>query len=46
MKNLITDVTNDIEKYEFSRAGERLREFTWDILADWYLEASKFEKND
>jgi valyl-tRNA synthetase len=43
---LISDVTDDLDNYRFSQAGERLREFTWDKLADWYLEASKFEKND
>ena len=41
---LIRDVTNDIEDYKFSQAGERLREFTWNDLADWYLEVNKFEK--
>ena len=44
MKKLIGEVTNDLENYEFSRAGEKLREFNWDDLADWYLEISKFEK--
>ncbi|MBI4652784.1 valine--tRNA ligase [Candidatus Kuenenbacteria bacterium] len=42
---LIGDVTNDLEKYNFSQAGEKLREFTWNDFADWYLEVSKFEKN-
>jgi valyl-tRNA synthetase len=45
MKNLINETTSDLESYNFSQAGERLREFTWDDLADWYLETSKFEKN-
>ena len=40
---LIEEVTEDIRNYRFSQAGERLREFTWSDLADWYLEASKFE---
>lgn len=38
---LIKEVTEDIEKYRFSQAGERLREFTWNDFADWYIEASK-----
>jgi len=41
---LIRDVSNDIDDYKFSQAGERLREFTWNDLADWYLEVNKFEK--
>ncbi|MDA3839477.1 MAG: valine--tRNA ligase [Patescibacteria group bacterium] len=42
---LIKEVTEDLDKYNFSQAGEKLREFTWDDLADWYLEILKFEKN-
>lgn len=38
-------VTEDLDNYQFSQAGERLREFTWDDLADKYLEASKYEKS-
>jgi len=45
MRNLVLAVSEDLENYHFSQAGERLREFTWDDLADWYLETSKFEKN-
>ena len=45
MRNLILAVTEDLENYRFSQAGERLREFTWNDLADWYLEVCKFEKN-
>ncbi len=46
IKNLISDITDDLEKYNFSQAGEKLREFTWNDLADWYLEVSKFEKSE
>ncbi|KKR21113.1 MAG: Valine-tRNA ligase [Parcubacteria group bacterium GW2011_GWE2_39_37] len=45
MKNLISEVTDDFEKFQFSQASEKLRIFTWDDLADWYLEAAKFEDN-
>lgn len=34
-----------IEDYQFSQAGEELRDFTWNELADWYLEISKVEKD-
>ncbi len=36
-------VTKKIEAYEFSSAGEELRDFTWGDLADWYLEIAKVE---
>lgn len=36
-------VTDDMEGFGFSRAGETLRDFTWGELADWYLEAAKIE---
>ncbi|OIO51489.1 MAG: valine--tRNA ligase [Parcubacteria group bacterium CG1_02_58_44] len=41
---VITSVTADIEAYNFSRPGETLRDFTWNELADWYLEIAKVEK--
>ncbi len=44
-KTLIAEITKDIENYKFSQAGEKLRIFTWDDFADWYLEISKIEKN-
>ncbi len=45
MKTLIESVTTDLNNYQFSAAGEKLRDFTWNDLADWYLEVSKFEDN-
>jgi len=45
LDSLIKGVTENLENYEFSQAGEKLRTFTWDDLADWYIEVSKFEKN-
>ncbi|MCR4278924.1 MAG: valine--tRNA ligase [bacterium] len=36
-------VTEKIQKYEFSSAGEELRDFTWNDFADWYLEIAKIE---
>lgn len=44
-QTFVKQVTDDLENYRFSQAGERLREFTWDDLADWYLEVCKFEKS-
>jgi valyl-tRNA synthetase len=44
----LTDVTKNVVRkiagYEFSSAGEELRDFTWNDLADWYLEIAKIEK--
>jgi len=40
----ISTVTTHIEKFQFSQAAEVLRQFTWDDLADWYLEIAKIEK--
>lgn len=44
----LTDVTKNVVRkiaaYEFSSAGEELRDFTWGDLADWYLEIAKVEK--
>lgn len=44
-QDLIREVGVDFESFNFSQAAERLRVFTWDDLADWYLEISKFEKS-
>lgn len=38
-------VANSLENREISLAQARLRKFTWDQLADWYLEIHKLEKN-
>ncbi|MBU1164762.1 class I tRNA ligase family protein [Patescibacteria group bacterium] len=38
-------VSRDLESYNFSNAGEVLRDFTWNDFADWYLEISKVEKS-
>ncbi len=39
-----SSVTKKLETYQFSAAGEELRDFTWNDLADWYLEIAKVEK--
>ncbi|EKE11602.1 MAG: Valine-tRNA ligase [uncultured bacterium] len=45
MSNLIEEITNEIENYNFSLAIEKIREFVWNDFADWYVEVSKFEDN-
>ncbi|MGE5425664.1 MAG: valine--tRNA ligase [Bacillota bacterium] len=39
------DVDDAILAFDFSVAAERLYDFTWNKLADWYLEAAKVEKD-
>ncbi|MBU0614222.1 valine--tRNA ligase [Patescibacteria group bacterium] len=36
-------VTSHCEAYEYSVAGEILRDFTWNDFADWYIEVAKIE---
>lgn len=42
----IQEVSKNIEKFNFSIAGEILKDFTWNTFADWYLEFSKVDKNE
>jgi len=42
---LIKEVGDDFDNFQFSQAAEKLREFTWNDFADWYIEISKFEEN-
>ena len=44
IRTIIT-VDQFLVTYNFSQAGEELRNFLWDKLADWYLEIGKIEKN-
>jgi valyl-tRNA synthetase len=44
MEKLISQASAELDRYNFSAAGEHLKDFTWNDLADWYLEISKFEK--
>jgi len=39
-------INSFMEHKEISLAQERLRRFTWDQLADWYVEIHKIEKNN
>jgi len=42
--NTLIDFTSvNLEKYNFSVVGEKIYEFTWSKLADWYVEVSKSE---
>ncbi|MFH1315701.1 MAG: class I tRNA ligase family protein, partial [Candidatus Uhrbacteria bacterium] len=43
---VVEEVTTKLDKYEFSQAGELLRDFTWNEFADWYLEIAKIQRKD
>lgn len=45
LDTIIEFTTLNLEKFNFSYAGESLRDFTWGDLADWYLEVAKVEGN-
>jgi len=40
---LVEKASSHLNKYEFSLAAEELTDFTWNKLADWYLEIAKIE---
>ncbi len=42
---LVIKTSERLDNFEFSLAAEELTEFTWNKLADWYLEVVKIEKN-
>ncbi|MCB9798420.1 valine--tRNA ligase [Candidatus Nomurabacteria bacterium] len=43
LQNTITQVNTLVAEYQFTLALEKLREFTWNDVADWYLEIAKRE---
>ena len=46
LKNLIKDVSRDIENYQYSNAWQKLYDFSWNQFCDWYLELSKWENKN
>ena len=38
---LVAEVTSNLDKYELGVAANKLYDFFWDILCDWYIELSK-----
>jgi len=46
LETLTEELTEHYEKIELSQAGEKLREFIWGDLADWYVEISKTQDSD
>ncbi len=44
LEETIISVSNHLDNFNFSLAAETLTNFSWDKLADWYLEIAKIEK--
>jgi valyl-tRNA synthetase len=45
LEETVKSVTDSLKKKNISLAQERLRKFTWDNFADWYIEINKLESN-
>jgi valyl-tRNA synthetase len=41
---LVKRVNRNLERYQFSRAGEDIYDFMWHKFADWYIEMTKKEQ--
>ena len=41
LQNLIKEVTYNLDKFELGIAVQKLYDFIWDILCDWYIELAK-----
>jgi valyl-tRNA synthetase len=46
LNEIVCDVTEKLATFQFSQAGEKLRDFAWTEFADWYVEIHKREGND
>ncbi|MDZ4216887.1 MAG: class I tRNA ligase family protein, partial [Candidatus Gracilibacteria bacterium] len=44
LQHMIESTGKNIDEFRFSQAAEDLYAFTWNELADWYLEISKIQK--
>lgn len=38
---LVKEITENIENFEISVASQKIYEFIWDVVCDWYIEISK-----
>ena len=41
LNTLIKEVTDNLEKFELGIAVQKLYDFIWDVLCDWYIERTK-----
>ncbi len=42
---LVSEVTENLEKFELGLAVQKLYDFIWDVYCDWYIEISKARLN-
>lgn len=45
LNSLISEVTDNFEKYELGVAAQKIYDFTWDVFCDWYIEIAKLRLN-
>ena len=41
LNSLITEVTENMDKYELGVAVQKIYDFIWDTYCDWYIELTK-----
>lgn len=41
LNRLVKEVTDNMERYELGIAVQKLYDFIWDVLCDWYIEVAK-----
>ncbi|MEI6054246.1 MAG: valine--tRNA ligase [Candidatus Saccharibacteria bacterium] len=46
LNNAKKTIEKQVESYRFAEAGETVYHAIWDDVADWYVEASKWQDND
>lgn len=45
LNDLVVEVTDNLENFEISVAAQKIYDFSWDILCDWYIEICKIKLN-
>ncbi len=43
LNSVISEVTNNLDKFELGIAAQNIYDFVWDEFCDWYIEFSKIE---
>ncbi len=43
--NVVSEVTENLDKYEIGLAVSKLYDFIWDVYCDWYIELTKVRLN-
>ena len=41
LNDLVRDMTDNLDKFEISVASQKIYDFIWNILCDWYIELTK-----